>query len=157
MPSRRRRNRHSPGQTFQTPYGVLPRWETRRLLAEAQNWRCCYCAVVMTDGARLRGVVQPGTDASIEHLLQRARGGADEWSNLVAACLRCNAMRGVITPLRFFQMMSCAAWAWLAEEVAPKKAVPVVAPRPRDRHRWPPLVALPEDAALPAESDELNL
>ena len=60
----------------------------RRRLAEAQNWRCCWCGGVMSE--------QSGApdSATIEHVAPRRLGGADEIDNLVAACYGCNYARG---------------------------------------------------------------
>lgn len=60
----------------------------RRMLAEAQNWRCAYCAAAMTDDA-----AHP-IAATVDHVAPRAVGGRDEPLNLVAACRACNGARG---------------------------------------------------------------
>lgn len=57
-------------------------------LAEAQNWRCCYCGIRMEMGGK------SGARATFEHFIPRALGGSDRRSNLVAACLDCNQSRG---------------------------------------------------------------
>lgn len=63
----------------------------RRKLAEAQNWRCCYCGCRMTDeGGHGNGPRQ----ATFEHVVPRALGGADREWNLVIACRLCNNTRG---------------------------------------------------------------
>jgi 5-methylcytosine-specific restriction endonuclease McrA len=45
------------------------------------GYACCFC------GAR-------GTKLSLDHVLPIARGGRSTWSNLVSACLSCNARKG---------------------------------------------------------------
>jgi 5-methylcytosine-specific restriction endonuclease McrA len=35
---------------------------------------------------------------TIDHIIPRARGGAESWENLVAACIRCNNKKGDRTP-----------------------------------------------------------
>jgi 5-methylcytosine-specific restriction endonuclease McrA len=35
---------------------------------------------------------------TIDHVHPKSRGGADSWENLVAACLRCNNVKGDHTP-----------------------------------------------------------
>ncbi|CAL4860366.1 HNH endonuclease [Microbacterium sp. MM2322] len=56
---------------------------TRRGVLRRDGHRCAYC----------------GKSAStIDHVLPRSRGGADSWENLVAACLRCNNVKGDRTP-----------------------------------------------------------
>ncbi|MGI4941309.1 MAG: HNH endonuclease [Janthinobacterium lividum] len=61
--------------------------ELRMRLAEAQNWRCCYCGCRMTEE---RGPAQ----ATFEHIVPRHRGGLDRVENLVIACNDCNSARG---------------------------------------------------------------
>ena len=65
-----------------------------RSLAEAQNWRCCYCddpieASTATDGRKGKS-----NTATFEHVIPLSRGGRDHPSNLVAACLGCNSRLG---------------------------------------------------------------
>lgn len=56
---------------------------TRRGVLRRDAHRCGYC----------------GSSAStIDHIMPRSRGGADSWENLVAACLRCNNVKGDRTP-----------------------------------------------------------
>ncbi|MDJ1113101.1 HNH endonuclease [Microbacterium dauci] len=56
---------------------------TRRGVLRRDGHRCAYCGKGAT---------------TIDHVLPRSRGGADSWENLVAACLRCNNMKGDRTP-----------------------------------------------------------
>jgi 5-methylcytosine-specific restriction endonuclease McrA len=56
---------------------------TRRGVLRRDAHRCAYCGKGAT---------------TIDHVLPRSRGGADSWENLVAACLRCNNMKGDRTP-----------------------------------------------------------
>ena len=56
-------------------------------LAEAQNWRCCYCGCRMDKTERRR-------EPTFEHVIPRALGGSDDESNLVIACCACNQDRG---------------------------------------------------------------
>jgi 5-methylcytosine-specific restriction endonuclease McrA len=55
-------------------------------LCEAQNWRCCGCGtmleVIGDDG---RYVV-----ATLEHVVPFSKGGADDESNFVITCVKCN-------------------------------------------------------------------
>lgn len=61
----------------------------RDRLAEAQNWRCCYC------GVRMMGVTNDDpTFATFEHVVPRSRGGTNLMANLVVACRQCNHERG---------------------------------------------------------------
>jgi len=58
-------------------------------LAEAQNWRCCWCGIDC--------IPEPNhkNSATIEHVTPRSLGGADEWENYAMACARCNHRRGI--------------------------------------------------------------
>jgi 5-methylcytosine-specific restriction endonuclease McrA len=62
--------------------------ELRHRLAEAQNWRCCYC------GIRMDGPTNAPDSPTFEHIVPRSRGGADDETNLAVACLSCNNRRG---------------------------------------------------------------
>lgn len=60
----------------------------RARLAEAQNWRCCYCGEVCDSE-------EPDwKPATFEHVVELSKGGADNWDNLVMACYDCNDERG---------------------------------------------------------------
>jgi 5-methylcytosine-specific restriction endonuclease McrA len=58
----------------------------RNLFARDRN-RCQYC-----------GHHFPTSELSIDHVLPRSQGGEDSWTNLVCACIRCNARKGGRTP-----------------------------------------------------------
>jgi 5-methylcytosine-specific restriction endonuclease McrA len=59
-----------------------PAWSRAGVLAR-DNRACAYC----------------GKPAStIDHVLPRSRGGANEWANTVAGCGRCNNRKGDRTP-----------------------------------------------------------
>ena len=62
----------------------------RNRLAEAQNWRCCYCGVVMN---RWR---KTGTRCTIEHVIPANAGGRANWETCAAACQDCNRRGGDI-------------------------------------------------------------
>jgi|ERR1700733_3970001 len=62
--------------------------ENRDRLAEAQNWRCCYC------GGRMDGRGTSPDAPTFEHVIPRSKGGPDTISNLVIAHTRCNVRRG---------------------------------------------------------------
>lgn len=61
---------------------------TRCRLAEAQNWKCCWC------GVECSPIPNTKTSATIEHVTPRSHGGDDSWDNLAMACARCNHSRG---------------------------------------------------------------
>ncbi len=70
------------------PIGVV----LRRRLAEAQNWRCCWCG---------REMEETGTGprrATFEHIQPFAKGGSDHPDNLAVACADCNLRRGDAMP-----------------------------------------------------------
>jgi uncharacterized protein (TIGR02646 family) len=46
-------------------------------LGEAQNWRCCYCGIVLDEST-----------LTIEHVIPNQI--SNEWVNLAASCLPCN-------------------------------------------------------------------
>ena len=57
---------------------------TRQNIFKRDNNECQYC------GTR--------RELTIDHVLPKARGGKDTWTNLVTACKRCNAKKGDYTP-----------------------------------------------------------
>lgn len=58
-------------------------------LAEAQNWKCCWC------GVECRPEPDHKDSATIEHVQPRSLGGANSWENYAMACAHCNHRRGV--------------------------------------------------------------
>jgi 5-methylcytosine-specific restriction endonuclease McrA len=60
-----------------------PAWSRAGVLAR-DNRTCGYCGKVAS---------------TIDHVLPRSRGGANEWTNTVAACGRCNNRKGDRTPV----------------------------------------------------------
>lgn len=60
----------------------------RDRLAEAQNWKCCYCGVLMN---RWRDC---DTLATIEHVIPASAGGRVCWETCAAACKKCNQADG---------------------------------------------------------------
>ncbi|MGP1272757.1 MAG: HNH endonuclease [Phycisphaerales bacterium] len=58
----------------------------RNLFARDRN-RCQYC-----------GHHFPTSELSIDHVVPKSQGGGDSWTNLVCACIRCNARKGGRTP-----------------------------------------------------------
>lgn len=66
--------------------------KARRLLAEAQNWRCCWCGEVM-EYRRRDEPIRPMT-VTIEHVTPRSQGGGKyDWFNVAAAHRICNSSR----------------------------------------------------------------
>ncbi len=54
--------------------------------------------VLRRDGHRCQYCGSTALPITIDHIVPRAQGGADSWENLVAACMRCNNMKGDRTP-----------------------------------------------------------
>lgn len=59
----------------------------RDRLAEAQNWRCCYCPV------RMMGIGSDADAPTFEHIVQKCDGGTDDLDNIAIACRQCNNVR----------------------------------------------------------------
>lgn len=57
-------------------------------LAEAQNWKCCWCGCNTTGSYGLKH------SATTEHVIPRSNGGTDDVDNLAMACSKCNHKRG---------------------------------------------------------------
>lgn len=62
--------------------------ELRNRMAEAQNWRCCYC------GCRMEGSGHEPNAPSFEHITPTVLGGTDDDDNIAIACRDCNERRG---------------------------------------------------------------
>lgn len=58
---------------------------TRKNILKRDNHKCAYCG---------RGDIT----LTIDHIIPRSRGGEDTWDNLVAACNKCNNLKGDSTP-----------------------------------------------------------
>lgn len=58
---------------------------SRKNLLRRDNNTCQYCG-------------KKSTNLTIDHVVPRSRGGTDCWENLVAACVRCNNVKGNRTP-----------------------------------------------------------
>ncbi|HEY8934555.1 MAG TPA: HNH endonuclease [Cyclobacteriaceae bacterium] len=53
---------------------------TRQNIFKRDNFECQYCGTKR--------------DLTIDHVVSRAKGGGDTWTNLVTACKKCNARKG---------------------------------------------------------------
>jgi uncharacterized protein (TIGR02646 family) len=60
------------------------RRKKRFRLAEAQNWRCCYCGDRVDE-----------SQTTTEHIVPAALGGTNDWENLAMACFPCNQKNGI--------------------------------------------------------------
>lgn len=73
-------------------YDRLPRQDVklnRRNLYARDSNHCQYCAKSF-----------PTRELTIDHIVPRVIGGLHSWSNLVCACVRCNARKGGRTPVQ---------------------------------------------------------
>ena len=78
--------------------------ENRDRLAEAQNWRCCYCGVRMAASGRRH--------ATFEHITPRALGGSNRISNLAISCHDCNNKRGMQMRPEHVEVLALLGEAW---------------------------------------------
>ncbi|ADU96117.1 HNH endonuclease [Thermovibrio ammonificans] len=87
---------YSPTKKFPAPLVVrvpvlLRHWQTasptRRAVFIRDNFTCAYCGRVVKD-----------SDATIDHVLPKSRGGEWSWENLVTCCCECNQRKGDRTP-----------------------------------------------------------
>lgn len=60
----------------------------RTTLAEAQNWKCCFCGVEMVE------LPNQKNSATIEHVTPASKGGENDPDNYAISCYRCNHNRG---------------------------------------------------------------
>lgn len=93
---------------------------TRRGVLRRDNHHCGYCGKSAT---------------TIDHILPRSRGGAGTWENLVAACLRCNNVKGDRTPAEMH-------WQLRVTPRPPHGAQWRVRGTERADPRWEPYLAL---------------
>lgn len=70
------------------------RVKLRNQMADEQGWRCCYCDVGMVAHGPADIETNP-TLVTIEHVMPKSLGGTNDPSNLKAACLECNYVRGL--------------------------------------------------------------
>jgi len=61
------------------PYKELP--FSRKNILHRDNNTCQYCGKV-------------SSELSIDHVVPKSKGGENSWENTVAACLRCNTLKG---------------------------------------------------------------
>jgi 5-methylcytosine-specific restriction endonuclease McrA len=77
---------------------------SRRNVLARDEYRCQYC-----------GHRGPARELTLDHVVPRSRGGKHCWTNVVAACYRCNDRKGRLTPRE-------ANMHLLREPVAPKRS-----------------------------------
>ena len=69
------------GRVLPPPVGVPPL--TNQALFVRDGNTCLYCGQQFSDGELTR-----------DHVVPASRGGRDQWDNVVAACCRCNHLKG---------------------------------------------------------------
>lgn len=120
------------GQTFYPdmarfrPHNSKVRLRASRIrrLAEAQNWRCCYCGCETHDPITLLDDLDLDPEApvaTVEHLRRVADAGGNTDDNLVMACVHCNGTRNTMTPLRWYALRQTLLEVWPA-------GVPITSP-----------------------------
>jgi 5-methylcytosine-specific restriction endonuclease McrA len=60
---------------------------SRKNIFMRDGYQCMYC-----------GQSSSGAGLELEHIVPKSRGGKNEWSNLVAACRKCNSRKNDRTP-----------------------------------------------------------
>ena len=92
---------------------------SRRNVLARDEYRCQYC-----------GHRASARELTLDHVVPRCRGGKHCWTNVVAACYRCNDRKGRLTPRE-------AGMHLLREPVAPKRS-PEIKRRLEERkyHIW---------------------
>lgn len=71
-------------------YVYIPRREfspTRKNIFRRDDHTCQYCSCKLDN-----------TNATIDHVMPRSRGGKHRWENVVSCCLKCNRKKGDRTP-----------------------------------------------------------
>ena len=82
------------------------KWKTQRLIVlRRDSYICAYCG-------------EPANE--VDHIQPRVLGGTDDLDNLVAACRRCNAMKGKRSEALFLGQASTPPVFW--EALSPRAA-----------------------------------
>ncbi|HEY3437933.1 MAG TPA: HNH endonuclease [Actinotalea sp.] len=97
--------------------GTVP--PTRRTVLQRDAFRCAYCA---------------GSADTVDHVHPRSRGGLHEWTNVVAACSRCNHRKAD-------RLLSEIGWQLLVSPAAPRGTGAVLAAAVRPHPSWTPYLA----------------
>jgi len=69
---------------------------TRKNIFRRDRYICQYCSRKIE-----------GSEATIDHVLPRSRGGKHRWDNVVACCLSCNRKKGDKTPIEAKMNLLC--------------------------------------------------
>ena len=92
--------------------GVVP--PTRRTVLQRDGHRCGYCL---------------GAADTVDHIHPRSRGGVHEWTNVVAACSRCNHHKAD-------RLLSELGWQLLITPAVPRGNVALLAAAWRPHPSW---------------------
>ena len=101
---------------------------TRRAVLERDAHRCAYCGVRAD---------------TVDHVRPRSRGGLHVWTNVVAACSRCNHRKGD-------RLLAELGWHLPLLPVQPPATVAVVMGWARRDPAWEPYLGCTARQALPA-------
>lgn len=86
---------------YTSPHVANMRFSRRNILQRDHN-KCQYC------GNALRA-----SEASIDHIIPKSKGGMNTWQNLVTACIYCNAKKGD-------KLLSEIGWKLLQQPTEPQ-------------------------------------
>lgn len=78
----------------------------RDLCFVRQSGRCAYCARELGPPPKTSEKV-PENSVTLDHIVPTCRGGADDLDNVVAACRRCNLLKGSMTAEEFVARINC--------------------------------------------------
>ena len=87
---------------------------TRRTVLQRDGHRCAYCAA---------------SADTVDHVHPRSRGGRHEWTNVVAACSRCNHRKAD-------RLLSEISWQLLVTPSAPRGSTAMLAAAVRPHPSW---------------------
>jgi 5-methylcytosine-specific restriction endonuclease McrA len=92
---------------------------TRRAVLARDSHRCAYCAVRAD---------------TIDHVVPRARGGRNEWTNVVAACSHCNHRKGD-------RLLSELGWTLVRPPVQPSASFALILNWTKRDPSWEPYLS----------------
>ncbi len=93
---------------------------TRRTVLQRDGHRCAYCAAPAD---------------TVDHVHPRSRGGGHEWTNVVAACARCNHRKAD-------RLLSEIGWQLLVTPSIPRASCALIAAAVRPHPSWTAYLAV---------------